>query len=365
MLSGLFPEPVYWRPILTALLPTLVAAWLAARFARRLAAGVIRAIVGDTLAPSSSLVRGPLRLVSIATFVLVLAVMLFPALDAAGLHPQVGQTFRGLMTWLVGPGVRVLLIALIAYALRHVGNLLVQRFEKEVNEGTNLDSFERAKRARTLGSIVNRVVASLIIGIGAVMILNELGINIAPVLTGAGIVGIAIGFGAQTVVRDLLSGFFLILEDQVRVGDFAGINGTQGLVEQINLRTIIVRDIRGTVHVFPNGTINTLANLSKEFSIYVIELDLFYKEDADRVIEIVREVDRELSKDPQFAPYMLAPVEINGIVSFSYWSMQLRISLKTAPQKQWRVGREFRKRVRKAMNRQGIEVPPYPAVRLP
>ncbi len=104
------------------------------------------------------------------------------------------------------------------------------------------------------------------------MVLNEFGINIAPVLTGAGIAGLAVGFGAQTLVRDIISGFFMILEDQVRVGDSAAINGTGGLVEQINLRTIVLRDEEGTVHVFPNGSINTLANKSKDFSFYVITL---------------------------------------------------------------------------------------------
>src|SRR5262249_25119301 len=144
--------------------------------------------------------------------------------------------------------------------------LLVSRFEHEMGLGTSLDALERAKRARTLGSVVQNVISVLVIGIGTLMILKEFQVDIAPVLTGAGIVGLAVGFGAQTLVRDIISGFFLILENQVRVGDSAAINGTGGLVEAINLRTIVLRDLEGTVHVFPNGAITTLANRSKDYS---------------------------------------------------------------------------------------------------
>jgi small-conductance mechanosensitive channel len=202
----------------------------------------------------------------------------------------------------------------------------------------------------------------LIVGVATVTVLYELGVNVAPVLTGAGIAGIAVGFGAQWLIKDLLSGFCLILEDQVRVGDDATINGTDGLVEQINLRTIVLRDVRGTVHVFANGAITTLANQSKDFSHYVIDLNISYKEDPDRVSEIVREVDRDLRKNPEFGAIMLEPAQIHGVVGFADWSMQLRIRLKTVPQQQWKVGREFRKRLRKALNRHGVAVP-YPALR--
>ena len=361
MWGRLFAGPVDWRPILTALLPTLALAWLAALLIRRLAAAALRALVGKTLAPTSPLVRGPLGLVQLATFVLASVVLLFPALDAAGLHPRVGRTMRETATWLFGSGLRVLLIGLVAYALRRGTDLILQRFELEVTGGGGVDSLERAKRAHTLGSVANKVATSIIIGIAGLMILYELGVNVAPVLTGAGIVGVGVGFGAQPLVRDVLSGFFMILEDQVRVGDDVAINGTDGLVEQLNLRTIVVRDIRGTVHVFANGAINTLANQSKDFSHYIIDLNISYEEDPDRVSDIAREVDRDLRNDPNLARLTLGPVQIQGVVGFSDWSMQLRIRIKTVPGQQWRVGREFRKRLRKALNRHGIEVP-YPIV---
>ena len=136
-------------------------------------------------------------------------------------------------------------------------------------------------------------------------------------LTGAGIVGLAVGFGAQTLVRDIISGFFLILEDQVRVGDVAAINGTGGLVEAINLRTIVLRDAEGTVHVFPNGAITTLANRSKDFSYYVIDLGISYREDPDRVAAVLREIGAELQADPAFGPLILEPIEILGVDAFA------------------------------------------------
>ena len=162
------------------------------------------------------------------------------------------------------------------------------RFEHELNRGTSLDALERAKRARTLGSVINKVVTVALSAVVLLMVLTAFGLNIAPVLTGAGILGLAVGFGAQTLVRDVISGFFLILEDQVRVGDVAAINGVAGTVEALNLRTIVLRDGEGTVHVFPNGAIQTLANRSKDFSYYVIDLGISYREDPDRVAAMLR-----------------------------------------------------------------------------
>jgi moderate conductance mechanosensitive channel len=188
-------------------------------------------------------------------------------------------------------------------------------------------------------------------------VLRELDVDITPVLTGAGIVGLAIGFGAQTLVRDVISGFFLIVEDQVRVGDVAMVNGTGGLVEQINLRTIVLRDFEGVVHVFPNGEIKTLANRTKDFSFYVIDLGIEYDEDADRVMQLVREAGDELMHDPAYASSILAPVEVLGVDDFKETSVSLRFRIKTVPLKQWEIGRELRRRIRRVLNREGVRTP--------
>jgi moderate conductance mechanosensitive channel len=189
------------------------------------------------------------------------------------------------------------------------------------------------------------------------MILQQFKIDIAPVLTGAGIAGVAVGFGAQTLVRDVISGFFLLFENQVRVGDVAAINGTGGLVEQLNLRTIVLRDVEGTVHVFPNGAISTLANKSKDYSYYVIDLGVSYREDPDRVAAILREVGAEMQADPTYGPFILGPLEIQGVDAFADWWMVIKMRIKTVPLKQWDVGRELRKRIKKALDAHGIEMP--------
>jgi small conductance mechanosensitive channel len=357
----LFANPVEWQALLLALVPALVIGWLTARAARRFTSSALHAVLGETIRPNTPLVRTPLRLVFIATFVLTSGLLLLPALEMTGVRYRAGSPTREMSAWLLGPGLRILLVTCLAWGLIRAINLVVRRFERETRAAVRLNSREHAKRARTISFIVNNVATVLIVGVAGVTILNELGVNVGPLLTGAGIAGVALGFGAQWLIKDLLSGFCLIVEDQVRVGDDAVINGTGGLVEQINLRTIVLRDVRGTVHVFANGAINTLANESKDFSHYVIDLNISYEEDPDRVSDVVREVDDELQREPEFASLLLEPVQIHGVVGYSDWSMQLRIRLKTVPQQQWKVGREFRKRLRQALNRHGVAVP-YPAL---
>ena len=352
-----FDAPVEWQTLAIALLAAAAIAWLAARLVRRTATRALHGLVRDTIAPTSPLVRGPLRLLGAAAFLLVFGLIIAPVLEVAGLRPRTGVRLRPLATWAFESGLRILLIGALGYALTRAVALLVSRFEHEVNRGTGLDALERAKRARTLGSLVRNVASALIVGIALLMILRELGLDIAPVLTGAGILGLAVGFGAQTLVRDIISGFFLILEDQVRVGDVAAINGQSGLVEAINLRTIVLRDFEGTVHVFPNGAITTLANRSKDFSYYVVDLGIAYREDPERVTAVLQQVGASLQADDRYGPSILAPLEIVGVDAFADAAVQLKMRIKTVPLKQWEVGRELRRRILKAFAEHGIEIP--------
>jgi small conductance mechanosensitive channel len=189
------------------------------------------------------------------------------------------------------------------------------------------------------------------------MILRELRVDITPVLTGAGIVGLAVGFGAQTLVRDIISGFFLILEDQVRVGDVAVVNGQGGLVEAVNLRTIVLRDEEGTVHVVPNGEVKTLSNRSKDFSFYVISIAVPYEEEPDAVIAAMLLAGATLLEDPAFKPHILAPIEVYGVDDFQPGQIVIKGRIKTVPLKQWTVGRELRKRIAATFKAQGIQLP--------
>ncbi|HYU80280.1 MAG TPA: mechanosensitive ion channel domain-containing protein, partial [Vicinamibacterales bacterium] len=188
------------------------------------------------------LALGTLRVVRLMTFIVTFTVLAFPALDLAGVDLRVGLHSRELGRWAANTGVRIAALLALAFAVVRMISGLIVRAERELAVGTGLDALERRKRAQTLASVVRRALAVLIWTTAILMVLRELDVDITPVLTGAGIVGLAIGFGAQTLVRDVISGFFIIIEDQVRVGDVAVVNDAGGLVEQINLRTIVLRD---------------------------------------------------------------------------------------------------------------------------
>ena len=349
-------DPENWQLALAVIIPTAVFALIVARIATGAAARAIQALLRDTLARSSPLVRGPLRLIGLATFVLTMLVLLFPAFELAGLHPRTGLHLRTLSTWAFDSGPKTLLIAAVAFLTVRTVAIAVKRFEHDVNFGTGLDALERAKRARTLGTVLTNITTALVMVVATLMILNEFGVNTSAAVTGAGVVGVALGFGAQTLVRDLIGGFFLILENQVRVGDVVAINGIGGLVEAINLRTTILRDEEGTVHVIPNGAINTLANRSMHFSFYVVNLPLAYGVDTDTVSAILREVGEELQRDDAYMPFILEPLEVIGVDAFEETAVRLKARIKTAPLKQWFVGRELRRRLKKKLEQSGVEL---------
>ncbi|MCA1794961.1 MAG: mechanosensitive ion channel family protein, partial [Desulfobacteraceae bacterium] len=188
-------------------------------------------------------------------------------------------------------------------------------------------------------------------------ILREIGVNIGPILASAGIVGLAVGFGAQNLVRDFISGFFFILENQVRVGDVAIVNGTGGLVEKVNFRTIVLRDLGGSVHVFPNGAVTTLSNLTNDWSAYVFDIGVAYKENTDKVIEIMTRVGSEMKQDTLLGPFMLEEPEIFGVDKFDNSAVVIKGRIKTKPIRQWHVGREYLRRIKLAFDEAGIEIP--------
>jgi len=195
------------------------------------------------------------------------------------------------------------------------------------------------------------------------MILKEIGIEIAPILATAGVGGLALGFGAQSLVKDVISGFFLLLEDQVRVGDLVQVDGRAGPVEKITLRTISIRDISGNVHVVPNGSVNVVMNMTKDYSRYVFDVGVAHREDPDEVFAVLREIGEEMQKDSKFGPLILEPLEILGVDSFAASAVIIKARIKTLPIKQWEVGREFNRRMKKRFDEVGIEMP-FPHVTL-
>ncbi len=260
----------------------------------------------------------------------------------------------------IATSLRVLVILLIAYLIIKAVNSALDRLEnKLVQRGKAIGEppTEVQKRAETLIKLLRQGIFIVIWILAVLILLRELGFEIAPVLAGAGIIGLAVGFGAQNLVRDVISGFFIILEDQVRVGDVAIINGTGGLVERINFRTIVLRDLSGTLHVFPNGTINTLSNMTNAWSAYVFDLGVAYKEDTDRIVDIIRDIGSDLKADAYFGPLMIENLEVFGVDKFADSAVMIRGRIKTKPIKQWEVGREFLRRVKKAFDEKGIEIP--------
>ena len=251
----------------------------------------------------------------------------------------------------------VLIIGYIAIRFMRLGLHQLERVMILASDKTDQESGTASKRAATLTGILRTIALSAIWAIIIIESLQLVGLDIAPILAGAGILGLAVGFGAQNLVRDLISGFFIILEDQIRLGDIAVINGTGGTVETITFRTITLRDFSGVVHIFPNGGITTLSNMSKDWSAFVLDMGVAYREDTDRVVTVMRAVGEELRRDPEFGALMIESIEVVGVENFADSAVTLRSRIKTKPAEQWKVGREYRRRLKKAFDAQGIEIP--------
>lgn len=262
--------------------------------------------------------------------------------------------------------IRIALIVAVAYVVMKLMRAAFNRLETwliRATEKTESPTDAAAKRIRTLSGVLWTIACGLLWFVVALTSLSQIGVNIGPILAGAGVVGLAVGFGAQHLVRDLVSGFFLILENQIRVGDVAIINGTGGVVEAVTFRTVVLRNEAGVVYVFPNGTINTLANATLDWSAYLIDVTLPFKVDTDRVVDIMRRIGKEVQAEPEFGRFMLEPIEVFGVENFTDAMVTIKARFKTQPSQQHLVGREFRRRLKYALQSAGIEFPqpPVPA----
>ena len=257
--------------------------------------------------------------------------------------------------WALTHGVSLVIIFVGAFIVVRAANLAIDHFQFKLARRHGTGDLEWQRRATTLGVILTGVVNATVGFVAILMLLRELSIDVLPILTGAGIAGLAIGFGAQNLVRDVISGFFLILEDQVRIGDLARINGVAGTVEQINLRTIVLRDGEGAVQVFPNGIITALANLSKQFAYAVVDVRIAYSENIDRVIGTLREVGASMERDAMWGALILAPLDIVGIESLADGAATVRMKFKTQPLNQGKVGNELRRRLMSTLVGRGIK----------
>jgi small conductance mechanosensitive channel len=262
--------------------------------------------------------------------------------------------YEEMIAWSVTGGLKILVIAVLTF-------ILIKVVTKIINKAFSVKprhiNSETQKRIDTLRRIIRHTLMVVILIIATVMVLGELGVKIGPVLAAAGVAGVALGFGAQHLVKDVISGFFILMDDQIRVGDVVDIAGKAGIVERVNLRITVLRDLGGNVHYIPNGSIDTVTNMTKEYSRYVFEIGVAYREDVDEVIKVVREIDKQMRSDPQYADDILEPIEILGLDKFADSAIIIKARTKTKPIKQWSVGREFNRRMKKRFDEEDIEIP--------
>jgi len=349
---------VHYRAVAVIVVAFLCAAalvWLAGRLVNRLVGRVdIDAENKAAIHERAKRVMRALMLLAYGVAAVASVSLAFRTFGVRGpllLSPEVA------VSWFLEHGVNMIVIIVGSTIVIRVLHLVIKDLQFKIGRRHSKADLEWQRRATTITGLLESVVTVTVAFVAVMMLLQQLSVDIRPILAGAGIAGLAIGFGAQNLVRDVISGFFLILEDQVRVGDIAKINGVGGTVEQINLRTIVMRDGEGAVQVFPNGTINTLANMSKIYAYAVVDVRVAYSEHLDRVMATIKEVGASMESAPEWKPLLLAPIDIPGVESIADGFSVVRVRLKTQPLNQNSVANELRRRLVTTFVARGIR--PY------
>ena len=260
-------------------------------------------------------------------------------------------------SWIASPKGQNFIGSLITIGLLIVITVIVWEVTNALVERYLTSSDKVSARAKTLLPLLRTTMLVVLTTLVILVTLSELGLNIGPLLAGAGVVGLAIGFGAQTLVKDIITGIFILTEDQIAVGDVVRIGTHSGLVEQLTLRTIRLRDLAGNVHIIPFSEVTTVENMTKDFSRYVFEVGVAYREDTDEVAQILYDIADELQADEVYGPLIVAPFEVMGVDSFGDNAVNIRARITTQPIQQWKVGREFNRRMKKRFDELGIEIP--------
>ncbi len=216
---------------------------------------------------------------------------------------------------------------------------------------------ERQKRAGTLGTMFRYLFSLAVIFVGSMAILDLFDIRLGPMLAAAGVMGIAIGFGAQHLIQDITNGFFIMLDDEIRVGDVIKAGGEYGTVERVSLRQTVLRSIDGNVHFIPNSKIDVVTNLTKTYSYCMLDINVAYREDVDEVMEVMAGVVDAMRLEEPYSEWILEPLDVMGLDSFADAAMRIKARIKVQPIKQWRVKREFNRRLKKAFDERNIEIP--------
>ncbi len=281
------------------------------------------------------------------------------AITQTNVHKDLTLWTDKLLNWGLTSGLQILLIVAIAWLLKMIAKRSIRRIVKAaVHHGSGMEDGE-VKRMNTLVRIFSWTMNTIILVIAAMMVLQEFGVKIAPILASAGIVGIAIGFGGQYLVRDLITGFFIIFENQYRIGDVVKIEGIGGMVEDISLRVTTLRDMDGTVHYIPHGEVKKVSNSSKQFAKVNINVGVAYEADIDHVKEVINRIGNELAADPVWKDLINEAPQFLRVDSLDESSVSIKIVGETKPLKQWDVSGELRKRIKEGFEKAGIGIP-YP-----
>ncbi|WCM40490.1 mechanosensitive ion channel family protein [Thermus antranikianii] len=265
---------------------------------------------------------------------------------------------KALAQWLGSRGLAILAVMGLTLVAYRLVPLLLARLPEPEGELTR-----EAVRRKTLRAVAESVLRVSIVVIGGLFMLSNLGFNVTALLAGAGVVGLAISFAAQNLIRDFINGFFILLEDQYGVGDIVLINGVGGQVERFNLRLTVLRDLEGRVHFIPNSEVRQVTVLTQEWSRAVVDVGVAYKEDLDRVLEVFRDEVARFHQDPEWQDRFTEPPEVLGVQDLGNSAVVIRVLFSTKPAQQWAVAREFRRRIKNRLDREGIEIP-YPHQKL-
>ncbi len=281
--------------------------------------------------------------------VMVLAILQAWGLDTFGwFYTEPGRVLSATLVSIAG-------IVGVSFIIWELASSLIESYLAET------DRFGRVRirsgRTRTLLTVARNFAFVVLLVVAVLLVLSELGVNIAPLIAGAGVLGIAIGFGSQKLVQDVITGVFILFEDLLSVGDVVNVAGKGGVVEAVSIRNVRLRDMSGTVHTIPYSAIDTISNLTKDFSFYVFDVGVAYRENVDEVIEVLKQLGEELYNDPRFGPQILEPLEILGVDALADSAVIIKARIKTLPIKQWGVGREFNRRMKNRFDELGIEIP--------
>jgi small-conductance mechanosensitive channel len=269
---------------------------------------------------------------------------------------------EAIVPWLTTHGVKIIVIAVAAWLLDIIlSRIIIKAVRIAVVADTNLPPEAEKKREDTLIRIFNGVLRIAVLIIALMMILQEAGLKIGPLLAGAGIVGLAFGFGGQYLIKDIINGLFIIIENQYRIGDVVNIDGTGGSVEDISLRLTTLRDLDGTMHYIPNGDIKRVANLSKKFARINLDIGIAYNSNLEHVIEVINRTGAEMAEDPAYSDFIISPPKFLRVNDFADSAIIVKILGETKPLKQWELTGELRKRLKIAFDKEKIEIP-FPQV---